>query len=58
MTRLTVALALTALVAACGVDGEPVRPTVNGGVTISNSGVYPSATISLSRWPVWIGVGL
>ncbi|WP_298837707.1 hypothetical protein [uncultured Roseobacter sp.] len=58
MIRLTGAVFLMALLAGCGVDGEPVRPTVNGGVTISNSGIYPSASIGLGRGPVSVRVGL
>lgn len=47
--------------AACGVDGEPsapVEPRVNAGVTISNSGVYPSANIGVGKGPVSVNVGL
>ncbi|WP_300036086.1 hypothetical protein [uncultured Roseobacter sp.] len=58
MIRLTGAALILGLLAACGADGEPVRPTVNGGVTISNSGIYPSASIGLGRGPVSVRVGL
>ena len=58
MIRLTGALLALAMLAACGADGEPVRPTLNGGVTISNSGIYPSASVGLNRGPVSVRVGL
>ena len=58
MIRLTGALLALAMLAACGADGAPVRPPLNGGVTISNSGIYPSARIGLDRGPVSLRVGL
>ena len=52
MIRITAITALLGLLTACGVDGEPVRPTLNGGVTISGNGIYPSASIGLNKGPV------
>ena len=60
MQRLALVAALCGL-AACGVDGEPTAPTpatVNGGVTISNSGIYPHANIGLGGGPVSVNIGL
>lgn len=54
MTRIPAALALVALLAACGADGEPVQPRLTGKTSIgvnSNSGVY-------SRNSVGIEIGL
>lgn len=57
MTRLTLLLLCTAL-AACGVDGEPVAPQVNGSVTINQNGIYPSASVGVGKGPlsVWLGL--
>ncbi|WP_456388749.1 hypothetical protein [Profundibacter sp.] len=50
---------LTALVvAACGADGEPVRPTVNAGVSVSPSGVSPSVSFGTRIGPVNVSLGL
>lgn len=57
MKRL-IALILCTAVSACGVDGEPVAPRVNGGVTINQNGIYPSASVGVGRGPVSIRVGL
>jgi hypothetical protein len=57
MTRILAFVSLTGL-AACGVDGEPIPPTVDAGVTINSSGVYPSARIGLNTGPFWLRLGL
>lgn len=44
--------------AACGVDGEPVRPSVGAGVTINSGGVYPSVGVGLNTGPLSIFLGL
>lgn len=56
MKRLIAAMTICGTLAACGVDGEPEKPTVSGAVTISNNGVYPS--VGVSKGPVSIFVGL
>lgn len=55
MIRLCAVVALFAL-AACGVDGEPEPPIVNGAVTVSTSG--SSAGVSIGRGPISLGLGL
>ncbi|MDW3183043.1 MULTISPECIES: hypothetical protein [unclassified Roseobacter] len=57
MTRLTLILLCTAL-AACGVDGEPVAPQVNGSVTINQNGIYPSASVGVGKGPISVWLGL
>ena len=66
MTRALTAIALCAVLAACGVDGEPEAPQpqpttpppqVSGAVTISNNGIYPSVGISQGWWSINIGRG-
>ena len=57
MIRLTVLLLCTALTA-CGADGEPVSPRINGGVTISEHGIYPSASVGVGKGPISVWLGL
>ncbi|WP_174234478.1 hypothetical protein [Sulfitobacter sp. SK012] len=56
MKRLSLLLVLTAL-SACGVDGEPVRPTVDGAVTLSNSGVRVGGVLGINKGPLSVGLG-
>ena len=58
MTRLAAALMSLSLLAACGADGEPVRPSLNAGVGISNKGVSVGATAGVSAGPVRVSVGI
>ncbi|MGB7241383.1 MAG: hypothetical protein WBC93_04750 [Sulfitobacter sp.] len=57
MTRAIAILALATLTA-CGADGEPVRPSVNGSVSVSNHGVHTGASVGLSKGPLSIFLGL
>jgi hypothetical protein len=58
MSRITVAamLALTVL-AACGVDGEPVQPSMNATVGLGSSGIYARGGIGLDQGPVSLYLG-
>jgi ABC-type glycerol-3-phosphate transport system substrate-binding protein len=60
MKRHTTLMALAALsvLAACGADGEPVQPTMNSTITLSDSGVGANTSIAVNRGPVTIGLGL
>jgi hypothetical protein len=57
MKRALCVLALLSA-AACGVDGEPVRPTANVGVAIGSGGVHAGGSIGVSRGPLSVGVGI
>ncbi|WP_170311858.1 hypothetical protein [Sulfitobacter sabulilitoris] len=57
MKPLLAALGLMTL-AACGADGEPVRPTANGTVTISSSGVHAGVGVGLHKGPFSVFLGL
>ncbi|WP_192965547.1 hypothetical protein [Phycobacter azelaicus] len=43
--------------AACGVDGEPVRPALNAGVSVSNSGVHAGGSVGVQKGPFNILLG-
>lgn len=50
-------LALASLVA-CGVDGEPIQPTMNAGIGISaNGSVHTNGGIGLHQGPVSLFLG-
>lgn len=44
--------------AACGADGEPVRPTAATEVTYSSSGVTAQARVGVTRGPLTVTLGL
>ena len=52
-----IALCTSVLLAACGADGEPVEPSLNAGVGISNSGVHVNGGIGLSKGPFGLTLG-
>jgi len=56
--RTVLAMIALATLAACGADGEPVRPSMNAGVTVTPSGVHPSASVGTKVGPVNLILGL
>ncbi|MCD9148220.1 MULTISPECIES: hypothetical protein [Pseudophaeobacter] len=48
---------LGASVSACGVDGEPMRPSLNAGVGVSNSGVHAGGSVGLHKGPLNVYLG-
>ncbi|MCG7627031.1 hypothetical protein MHM88_04390 [Epibacterium sp. MM17-32] len=58
MTRVLMVLGVAAFLGACGVDGEPVRPSLNAGLGISNSGIHLGGALGVSKGPVTVSVGL
>lgn len=58
MRRLA-ALSLLALsLAACGADGEPIRPTVTQSISLGSDGISTSTGIRVKRGPFSMGVQL
>jgi hypothetical protein len=51
-------LATLILLAACGVDGEPVQPAAVTGVGVTPSGVNASGGVGLGTVPLWLWLGL
>ena len=57
MRKWILALLGLAVLTACGVDGEPVRPALNATVGLSNSGVHAGGSVGLSKGPVNVSLG-
>ena len=58
MKALIVGALSLAMLAACGVVGAPVRPSLDAGVSITPGGIYPSASVGVNKGPVSLRVGL
>jgi hypothetical protein len=58
MIRILSVLAVFATLAACGADGEPVRPSANLNIGIGSGGVHTGASVGVSRGPITVGVGI
>ncbi|SHH62667.1 hypothetical protein [Marivita hallyeonensis] len=56
MIRASLIASLFAL-AACGADGDPVRPSVNSTVTVGSDGIKTSTGVTVQSGPVTVGVG-
>jgi len=56
--RAVVCLMMFAVLAACGADGEPTRPSMNAGLTVGTNGVTPSVSVGTNIGPVWLNIGL
>lgn len=56
--RSFVALISIVFIAACGANGEPVRPSVNTGVTVSNSGISTNVSTGVKLGGVDLSLGL
>lgn len=58
MTRIALALVALTVVAACGADDPPFRPTGNVGVSVGSGGVTPNATLGATNGTFNVGVSL
>ena len=58
MTRSVIAFCTFALLAACGADGEPFRPTASGGISIGTDGVSTSANVGATNGTFSVGLSL
>ena len=56
--RWLCAFLLGSAVAACGADGEPVTPTRDATITLSDAGGSGVARVGLNRGSVTVSVGL
>lgn len=59
MRVLAILLSLGVL-AGCGADGEPIRPSVTTTVGVGTNGTHASTHVSASRgkWTLGVGLGL
>ncbi|SFF98114.1 hypothetical protein [Roseobacter denitrificans] len=58
MIRSVAVLVLIGTLSACGVDGEPVRPSVGASVAIGSGGVNSNIGVGLNQGPFSIFLGL
>ncbi|MBU2983577.1 hypothetical protein KO498_17350 [Lentibacter algarum] len=58
MTRLMGLSIVLLVLAGCGADGEPVRPTAGANVSLGTDGVSTSATVGVVKGPIRIGIHL
>ncbi|WP_167740220.1 hypothetical protein [Parasedimentitalea huanghaiensis] len=57
MHKWMLSLVAVGVLSACGVDGEPVQPSLNAGVSVSNSGVHTRGGVGLNKGPLGIYLG-
>lgn len=57
MHKFILSLMAIAALTACGVDGEPVQPTVSAGVGVSSSGVNVGGAVGLHKGPLSLYLG-
>ena len=51
-------LPLLLALAACGADGDPIRPSMSTTIGIGDSGIHGSTSVSASKGNVSVTVGL
>ena len=56
--RPLLALAVLSLLAACGADGPPIRPTANIGAAIGPDGITPYASAGVTNGFLSLGLNL
>ena len=56
--RFVLGVMLVAGLAACGADGEPVTPTRDATITISNHGVSAHTSVGVRQGPLSVSLGL
>ncbi|MDG1769489.1 MAG: hypothetical protein P8H36_08825 [Yoonia sp.] len=49
---------IVAVLAGCGADGAPVRPTANLGLSLGPAGITPIASVGGTSGPVTVSVDL
>jgi len=56
--RTITAIILTLTLAACGADGEPIKPTAKTNVNLSSNGIGVGTNLGLRKGPFAVNVGL
>ncbi len=57
MSKVVCLLAGLLVLASCGVDGEPIRPSFGAGINVSSSGVHVGGAVGASKGPVSVSLG-
>lgn len=57
LIRTFALLLVTAMLAGCGADGEPVQPSLNAHVGLSGGGSYVAGSIGLHQGPFNLYLG-
>ncbi len=57
MHKWILSLMAAAMLSACGVDGEPVQPSLNAGVSVGSSGVHARGGVGLNKGPFGLYLG-
>lgn len=59
MTRIAAVMTALLILAGCGADGEPTRPSLNAGVGIDSSGnLKTRASVGTRIGPLGVSLGL
>ncbi len=58
MPKIVCLMAALLVLASCGADGEPIRPTFGAGVNVSSSGVHVGTNVGVSKGPLSVSLGL
>lgn len=56
--KIFAALFAVMMLASCGIDGAPLRPSAEAGISIGTGGVDVGGKVSVGKGPVTISVGL
>lgn len=56
--RHAIALVASAVLTACGADGDPIPPAMTTTIGVGNSGVYGATSLTASSGDVAVTVGL
>ncbi len=58
MKKAIIGLGVVVMLASCGAQNDPIRPTANLGLSIGSGGVTPSANVSAQSGPLTVSLGL
>ena len=56
--KIFAALIAVMMLASCGIDGAPLRPSGEAGIRIGTGGVDVGGKVSVGKGPVTVSVGL
>ena len=56
--RVGLLISVGAVLAGCGVDGKPIRPTINASVGVGTSATYGAVGVNVRRSGLGVFLGL